>query len=144
MRYSWADKFVSGTEKKWNDGNSFTSSTKACLKWNRWISAFWQMHMRIELNNEYFPCSAAYLQSGRRGNTSQMNLKYKRICFKHERHYNNPHRNFILKPDKVKPHYSQMDHKQNELSNGVSFSFKSGSQAGKVDFNSDKWCINDE
>lgn len=72
-----------------------------------------------------------------------MNLKYICICFKHKHHYNNPHRKFILKPDKVKPHYSQMDHKQNELSNGV-FSFKSISQAGKVDFNSDKRLINDE
>lgn len=37
------------------------------------------------------------------------------VWFKHERRYNNPHRNFILKADKVKPQDSQMDHKQNEL-----------------------------
>jgi len=81
------------------------------------------MHMRIGLNNVYFPCSAAYLQPEGEYIINELKI-YMYVCFKHEHHYNNPHRNFILKPDKVKPHYSQMDHKLNhKLFNVFSFPF---------------------
>ncbi len=62
------------------------------------------------------------------------------VCFKHERRCNNPHRNFILKADKVKPQDSQMDHKQNELPRHrfLKKEKKIHFIGWKVDFNNDK------